>query len=78
MSKSIALGLVGAGAVLLATLLTGCTDAPSPTPSARAVPSPTVTAQPGVTPEPDACFHHGPDTHAPRRNQRLLRPPHQR
>ena len=32
MSKSIALGLVGAGAVLLAILLTGCTDAPEPTP----------------------------------------------
>ena len=52
MSKSIALGLLGAGAVLLAILLAGCTGAPSPTPSARAVPSPTVTAQPGVTPEP--------------------------
>ena len=52
MSKSIALGLVGASAILLAILLAGCSDEPSPTPSARAVPSPTVTAQPGVTPEP--------------------------
>ena len=52
MSKSIALSLVGAGAVLLAILLTGCSDEPSPTPSARDGPSPTVTAQPGVTPEP--------------------------
>ena len=52
MSKSIALGLVGAGAVLLAILLTGCSDEPSPTPSDRAVPTPTVTAQPGVTPTP--------------------------
>ena len=52
MSKSIALGLLGAGAILLAILLTGCTDAPSPTPSASAVPTPTVTAQPGVTPTP--------------------------
>ena len=52
MSKSIALGLVCAGAILLAILLTGCSDAPSPTPSAGAVPSPTVTAQPEVTPEP--------------------------
>ena len=32
MSKSIALGLLGAGAVLLAILLTGCSDAPEPTP----------------------------------------------
>ena len=64
MSKSIALGLVGAGAVLLATLLTGCTDAPSPTPSARAVPSPTVTAQPGVTPEPTPASTTAP-THTP-------------
>ena len=52
MSKSIVIGLVGAGAILLAILLTGCSDAPSPTPSARAVPTPTVTAQPGVTPTP--------------------------
>ena len=52
MSKSIVIGLVGASAILLAILLTGCSDAPSPTPSARAVPTPTVTAQPGVTPEP--------------------------
>ena len=42
MSKSIARGLVGAGAILLAILLTGCTDSPSPTPSARAVPTPTM------------------------------------
>ena len=52
MPKSIVFGLVGAGAILLAILLTGCSDTPSPTPSAEAVPSPTVTAQPGVTPEP--------------------------
>ena len=52
MPKSIGRGLVGAGAILLAILLTGCSDTPSPTPSAEAVPSPTVTAQPGVTPEP--------------------------
>ena len=52
MSKSIALGLVGAGAILLAILLAGCSDEPSPTPSAGDGPSPTVTAQPGVTPEP--------------------------
>ena len=37
MSKCIALGLLGAGAILLAILLTGCSDAPSPTPSAGAV-----------------------------------------
>ena len=56
MSKSIALGLVGAGGILLAILLTGCTDAPSPTPSARAVPTPTMapthTATPIPTPTP--------------------------
>ena len=44
MSKSIALGLLCAGALLLAALLTGCSDEPSPTP--------TVTTQPGVTPVP--------------------------
>ena len=52
MSKSIALGLLCAGALLLAALLTGCSDAPSPTPSAGAVPTSTGTAQPGVTPVP--------------------------
>ena len=51
MSKSIISLLVG-GVALLAILLVGCSDEPSPTPSAEAVPSPTVTAQPGVTPEP--------------------------
>ena len=52
MSKSIALGLVGAGGILLAILLTGCSDAPSPTPSARAVPTPTMapTQAPTATP----------------------------
>ena len=64
MSKSIVIGLVGASAILLAILLTGCTDAPSPTPSARAVPSPTVTAQPGVTPEPTPASTTAP-THTP-------------
>ena len=52
MSKSIARGLVGAGAILLAILLTGCSDAPSPTPSAGDGPTPTVTAQPGATAAP--------------------------
>ena len=54
MSKSIALGLVGAGGILLAILLTGCTDAPSPTPSAGAVPTPTMapTQAPTATPTP--------------------------
>ena len=52
MSKSIVIGLLGASAILLAILLTGCSDAPSPTPSALAVPTPTVTAQPGVTQAP--------------------------
>ena len=37
MSKSIVIGLVGASAILLAILLTGCSDAPSPTPSARSL-----------------------------------------
>ena len=52
MSKSIALGLLGAGAVLLAILLTGCSGTPSPATSAGDGPTPTVTAQPGVTPAP--------------------------
>ena len=52
MRKSIAPGLLGAGAILLAILLTGCSDEPSPTPLAEAVPTPTVTAQTGVTPAP--------------------------
>ena len=64
MSKSIALGLLCAGAILLAILLTGCSDAPSPTPSAGAVPSPTATAQPGVTPEPTPAPTLAP-THTP-------------
>ena len=51
MSKAIISLLVGSVA-LLAILLVGCSDEPSPTPSAEAVPSPTVTAQPGVTQEP--------------------------
>ena len=74
MSKSIALGLVGAGAILLAILLTGCTDEPSPTPSARAVPSPTVTAQPGVTPEPTPTLPPWL-RQTRRRRSRRLRPP---
>ena len=54
MSKSIVFGLVGAGGLLLAILLTGCTDSPSPTPSARAVPTPTMapTQAPTATPTP--------------------------
>ena len=64
MSKSIALGLLGAGAILLAILLTGCSDAPSPTTSARAVPTPTVTAQPGVTSVPTPTPTMAP-THTP-------------
>ena len=52
MSKSIGLGLLGAGAILLAILLTGCTDTPSPTPSARAVPTPTMAPTQAPTPEP--------------------------
>ena len=57
MSKSIVLGLLGAGALLLAILLAGCTGAPSPTPSAGAVPIPAATAGP-------AYAHHGSDKHA--------------
>ena len=52
MSKAIALGLLGAGAMLVAILLAGCTGAPSPTPPAGAVPTPAATAQSGATPEP--------------------------
>ena len=54
MSKSIALGTLGASVILLAILLAGCSDEPSPTPSVRTVPNPTITVQPGVTPEPTA------------------------
>ena len=68
MSKSIALGTLGASAILLAILLAGCSDEPSPTPSARAIPSPTVTAQPGVTSAPPATptvgTHDGNNPHA--------------
>ena len=52
MPKPIALGLLCASAILLAILFTGCTDSPRPTPSAGDVPTPTVTALPGVTPAP--------------------------
>ena len=52
MSKSIALGLLGAGAILLAILLAGCTGAPSPTTPAGAAPTPAATAGPGATPVP--------------------------
>ena len=64
MSKSIALGLLCAGALLLAALLTGCSDEPSPTPSAGAVPTPAVIAQPGVTPVPPPTSTMAP-THTP-------------
>ena len=50
MSEFIAIGVLGVGAILLAMLLSGCSDEPSPTPSARNGPSPTITAQPDVTP----------------------------
>ena len=55
MSKSIALGLVGAGAVLLAILLTGCTDAPSPTTEPTATPATVLTPTPEPTPTPAAA-----------------------
>ena len=64
MSKSIVLGLLCASAILLAILLAGCSDEPSPTPSAGDGPSPTVTAQPGVTPEPTPSPTMTP-THTP-------------
>ena len=54
MSKSI-ISLLVVGVALLAILLVGCSDEPSPTPSVRTVTSPTITAQPGVTPEPTAA-----------------------
>ena len=86
MSKSIALGLVGAGAILLAILLTGCTDAPSPTPSAEgrshSPESPgadawlrhTAPTQPHLHLRPPRRLNHGrPTTHAHCRNRRLHR-----
>ena len=50
MSKSIALGLLGTGAILLAILLTGCSDAPSPTTEPTATPSTVPTQAPEPTP----------------------------
>ena len=52
MSKSTAQGLPGAGPILLAILLAGCTGAPGPTTPAGTAPSPAATAQPGATPDP--------------------------
>ena len=51
MSKSI-ISLLVVGVALLAILLVGCSDEPSPTPSVRTVPSPTSTTEPTVAPEP--------------------------
>ncbi len=51
MSKPI-VGLLVVGVALLAVLIVGCSDEPSSTPSARTVPSPIITTQPSVTPEP--------------------------
>ena len=66
MPKSIALGLLGAGVILLAILLAGCTGAPSPTTSAWAVPTPAATAQPGATPVPTPAPKSAPaDTPTP-------------
>ena len=50
MSKSIALGLLGAGAILLAILLTGCSDAPSPTTEPTATSATVLTPTPEPTP----------------------------
>ena len=51
MSKSI-ISLLVVGVALLAILLAGCSDEPSPTPSVRTVLSPTSTTEPTVAPEP--------------------------
>ena len=53
MSKSIISLLIG-GVALLAVLLVGCSDEPSPTPTATTVPSPTFTATPPAAPVPTA------------------------
>ena len=50
MSKPIVLGLLGAGAILLAILLTGCSDEPSPTPSPTNTPTPEPTPAPTLAP----------------------------
>ena len=50
--KSIAISMLGTGAILLAILLAGCSDDPDPTPSAKTVPGPIITAQPGLALEP--------------------------
>ena len=54
MSKSIALGLLGAGAKPVAVLLAGCTGAPSHTASDGAAPTPAATSQPGAHARTDA------------------------
>ena len=53
MSKPIARGLVGAGAILLAILLTGCSDEPNPTPSPTHTPTPAPTLAPTHAPTPE-------------------------
>ena len=60
MSKSIAISVLLAGAILLATLLPGCSDEPSPAPTSvptatatqTGTPTPTRTATPIATPSP--------------------------
>ena len=45
MSKSIAMRLLGLGAIFFAMLRTECSDKQNPTPSARIVPGPAIAAQ---------------------------------
>ena len=44
MSKSIACGVLLAGAIFLAILLPGCSDEPTPSPVAKVLPGATATA----------------------------------
>ncbi len=53
MSKSLAITALGVGAILFAIILVGCSDEPSPAPSAAGTaPSPTVAAAPAPTSAP--------------------------
>ena len=52
MQKAIVIGVLGLGTILLAILLTGCSDTENPAPTAGTVSDSSTTSQPGVTPEP--------------------------
>ena len=61
MSKSIASSVLLAGAILLATLLPGCSDEPSPAPTSVPTATATQTAMPTATPTPTPTPTPPPD-----------------